>query len=144
MTIISTEYLQIKVNNDKIWHEWISLVMLGTCMVYSSCFWITTYRNVLSTVIHALEFTEEYLTVFWTNVYALLCVYFWLLGTWAKMTSSRWSYIQTYTFSKWHLTKRAGNMCHILYVSWYDTAFSKDFQLFNITYFKNNHQLTEM
>ena len=127
-----------KVNNDKIWHEWISLVMLDTCMVYPSCSWMTTYRNVASTVTHVLEFTEEYLTVFWTNVHALLCVNFGLLGTWAKMTRSHWSYIQTYTFSKWHLTMGAGNMCHILYVSWYDTVFSKDFQLFNSTNFKKN------
>ena len=46
---------------------------------------------------------------------------------WTKMTRSRWSYIQTYTFSKWHLTKRAGNMCHNLYVSWYDAAFLRNF-----------------
>ena len=88
-----------------------------------------------------MEFTEECLTVFWTYVHVLLCVY---PSTWAKMTRSRWSYIQTYTFSKWHLTKRAGNMCHNLYVSWYNTDFSKDFQLFNISYFKNNHPFTEM
>ena len=85
--------LSSKVNNDKTWHEWISLVMLGTCMVYPLCSWMTTYRNVTSThVTHVLEFTEEYLTVFWTNVHALLCVYFWLPDTLAKMTRSRWSY----------------------------------------------------
>ena len=33
-----------------------------------------------------LEFTEEGLTVFLTCVHALLCVYFWLLGTCAKTT----------------------------------------------------------
>ena len=96
-------------------------------MVYPSYSWMTTYRNVTSTVTNVVEFTEECLTVFWTYGHALLCVYFWLLGTWAKMTRSCWYYIQTYTFSKWHLTKRAGNMCHNLYVSWYDTAFSSIF-----------------
>ena len=59
-----------------------------------------------------------------------------IFGYLAPGPRSRWSYIQTYTFSKWHLTKRAGNMCHNLYESWYDTAFSKDFQLFNITFLK--------
>ena len=112
------------------------LFMLVTCIVYPSWFWMATYRNVTSTVTHVMEFTEECLTVFWTYVYALLCIWFWLLGTWAKITRSRWSYIQTYTFSKWHLTKRAGNMCHNLYVRWYDTSFSKYFQLFSITFFK--------
>ena len=93
---------------------------------------------------HVMEFTEECLSGFWTYVHALLIIYFWLPGTWAKMTRSRWSYMQTFTFSKWHLTKRAGNMCHHLYISWYDTVFSKNFQLFNITNFNNNHQFTEM
>ena len=51
---------------------------------------------------------------------------------------------RTHTFSKWHLAKRIGNMCHNLYVSWYDRAFSKDFHFFNINNFKNNHQFTEM
>ena len=49
------------------------------------------------------------------------------------MTRSRW---QTYTFSKWHLTKRTGNLCDNLYVSLYVTAFSKDFQSFNIVHLK--------
>ena len=65
---------------------WVSLVMLGTCMVYQSCSWMTTYRNVTSTLTHFMEFTEECLTLFWTYVHTLVCVYFWLLGTWAKMT----------------------------------------------------------
>ena len=58
-------------------------------MVYISCCSMTTYRNVTSTVTHVMEFTEESLTVFWTYVHALLCVYFWLLGTWAKIKGSR-------------------------------------------------------
>ena len=60
--------------------------------------WMTAYRNVTLTETIVMEFTDECLTVFWTYVHAFLCVYFWLLGTWAKMTRSRWSYIQTYTF----------------------------------------------
>ena len=36
---------------------------------------MTTYLNVTSTVTHVMEFTEKYLTVFWTD-YALLCVLF--------------------------------------------------------------------
>ena len=87
------------------------------------------------------EFTEECLIVFWTYVHALLCVYFWLFVTWAKITRSRWSYIQTNTCSKWHLTKRAGIMCHNLYVSCYDADFSKDFQLFNITNIKKQSSI---
>ena len=42
---------------------WISLVMLGTCMVYPSFSWMTTYHNVTSTLTHFMEFTEEYLTL---------------------------------------------------------------------------------
>ena len=106
--------------------------VLGTCMVHQSC----TYQNVTSTVTHFMEFTEEFLSVFWTYVHALLCVYFWLLGTWAKITRSRWSYIQTHTFSKWHLTKRAGNMCHNLNVSWYDTAFLRLFSYLTLPILK--------
>ena len=49
-----------------------------------------------------------------------------------------------YTFSKWNLKKRAGNMCNNLYVCWYATAFPKDFQSLNITCFKNSHQFTEI
>ena len=113
-------------------------------MVYPSCFWMTTYRNVTSTVTHVMEFTEECLNVLWAYVHAFLCVSFLLLDTWAKMTRTLWSYILTYTFSKWHLTKRAGNISHNLCVSWYDAAFSKDFQLFNITNFESDHQFTEM
>ena len=30
-------------------------------MVYPSCHWMTTYRNVTSTVPHVMEFTEEHL-----------------------------------------------------------------------------------
>ena len=41
---------------------------------------MTTYRSVALTVTHVMEFTEEYLNVFWTYAHALLCVYFWLLG----------------------------------------------------------------
>ena len=58
-------------------------------MVYLSCCLMTTYHNVNSTVPHVMELTEECLTVFWTYVHALLCTYFWLLGTRAKMTRSR-------------------------------------------------------
>ena len=54
-------------------------------------------RNVTSNVTHVMEFTEECLTVFG---HALLCVYFWLLGSWAEMIRSRSSYRQTYAFPK--------------------------------------------
>ena len=115
--------------------------LLGAHMVYPSCCWMTTYGNVTSTVPHVMELTEEYLPVFWIYVHTLLCVYFWLYGTWAWMTRSRCYYIQTYTFSKWHLTKRAGNMCDNLYVCWYVTAFSKDFQSSNIIHFKKQSSI---
>ena len=44
-------------------------------MVYPSCFCMTTYRNVTLTVTHVMEFTEEFLTVFWTYEHALLCAW---------------------------------------------------------------------
>ena len=51
-------------------------------MVYQLCSLVTTYRNVISTVTYVMEFTEECLTVFWTYVHALLCVFYvtWHLG----------------------------------------------------------------
>ena len=87
-------------SQPSILHEWISLVMLGTYMVHSLCSWMTSCRIVTLPVTHVMEFTEECLSGFWTYVHALLSIYFWLPGTWAKMTRSRWSYRQTFFFFK--------------------------------------------
>ena len=53
------------------------------CSCYAGDAWftqhvliLTTYRYITSTVTHYMEFTEECLTVFLTNVHALLCVIF--------------------------------------------------------------------
>ena len=63
----------------------------------------------------------------------------WHFGQYDKITLILYTnvYIFKVTFNQesWH-------MCHNMYVSWYDTAFSKDFQLFNISYFKAAYSVT--
>ena len=95
----------------------------------SSCWGHTSFtHHVLndyietSTVPHVMEFTDECLTVFGSmsmHRYAFIFGY--------MMTGSRQYCIQTYTFSKWHLTKRVGDMYENLYVCWYATAFQRIF-----------------
>ena len=43
-----------------IWHEQISLVMLGTHMVYLSCCLMTSYRNVILTVTQVMEISLSF------------------------------------------------------------------------------------
>ena len=63
---------------------------------------MTAYRNVTLTVTNVMEFTKECLTVFWTYVHALLCVYFWLLGQDDKITLILYTnvYILKVTFNQ--------------------------------------------
>ena len=58
--------------------------MLGTA-------WFTHYvLELLHTIVtNVMEFTEDWLTVFWTYVHALLYVYFWLLGDHVDLKNKR-------------------------------------------------------
>ena len=43
-----------------IWHEQMSLVMLGTHMVYPSCCYMTTYRHVTLTITRVIEISLSF------------------------------------------------------------------------------------
>ena len=80
---------------------------------------MTTYRNVTSTVTHVLEFTEEYLTVFWTNVHAFLMRLFlvtWHLGQDDKIALILYTnvYIFKVTFNQGSWQYKSLSVCKLI------------------------------
>ena len=119
--------------------------MQGTHMVYLSCCWMTTYRNVISTVPHVIEFTEESLAAFGSM--SIHC-YAFIFGYMAP--GPRWQDHIDIIYKRIHfqsdILPRKLAICAIIciYVDMPQPSQRIFSPLNNIIHFKNNHQFTEI